>query len=215
MFVPYTQALCCCRAAASPPLPLLPLQDGMSTARDSGDGEATAGVRAAVVGAGITGLFTALRLAEVGCSVTVFSDHKDTQTMTSLAAGAVWFPYELGETPTEVVQQVSVRTAEWGLQVVADGLGDTAGVAVMPATQLFGTVEEAAAACRAYQFTTVRRGAAVELRWALTVRACVRVCDMFVCVCVRCRRLDRAACFLRRSCLTTSRASAPASRTRC
>jgi D-amino-acid oxidase len=51
-------------------------------------------VRIAVIGAGVSGLTTAVVLAEAGHDVSVLA--KETDAPTSLAAAAVWYPYHVG-----------------------------------------------------------------------------------------------------------------------
>src|SRR5215472_3517893 len=48
---------------------------------------------AAIIGAGVSGLTTAVALAEAGCDVAIFADEIGQQT-TSAAAAAIWFPYD-------------------------------------------------------------------------------------------------------------------------
>src|SRR3954452_19066516 len=50
--------------------------------------------RIAVIGAGVSGLTSAVLFAEHGYLTTIFADEASAQT-TSAAAGAIWFPYDV------------------------------------------------------------------------------------------------------------------------
>jgi D-amino-acid oxidase len=49
--------------------------------------------RAAIIGAGVSGLTCGVVFVERGWNVTIFADETGQET-TSAAAGAVWFPYD-------------------------------------------------------------------------------------------------------------------------
>ncbi|MFJ3499633.1 FAD-dependent oxidoreductase [Streptomyces sp. NPDC090135] len=68
----------------------------------------TAGERVVVVGAGVTGLTTAVLLAEAGASVHVIAEQ--VPGVTSLAAGAMWGPYLVE--PKDKVDQWGQRSLE-------------------------------------------------------------------------------------------------------
>lgn len=51
-----------------------------------------------VIGAGVSGLSCAIRIAEAGHSVTVIADHHDQETTSSIAA-AFWYPFWTGQRP--------------------------------------------------------------------------------------------------------------------
>jgi D-amino-acid oxidase len=51
-----------------------------------------------VFGAGVSGLSTAIRIAEAGHTVTVIADHYDRETTSSIAA-AFWYPFWTGQEP--------------------------------------------------------------------------------------------------------------------
>ena len=68
----------------------------------------TAGKRVVVAGAGVTGLTTAVVLAEAGASVQVLAEH--VPGVTSLAAGAMWGPYLVE--PKEKVDRWGQRSLE-------------------------------------------------------------------------------------------------------
>lgn len=62
-----------------------------------------------VIGAGVSGLTTAICLAEAGCAVTVAAADRPSRT-TSAAAGAVWGPHLVG---------MDDRVEKWGAQTLA------------------------------------------------------------------------------------------------
>ena len=70
----------------------------------------TRGVRITVVGAGVSGLTTALVLEERGHQVQIVAAHTGADT-TSDVAGAVWFPYRAG--PPARVAAWAARTRTW------------------------------------------------------------------------------------------------------
>ena len=65
----------------------------------------------AVLGAGVIGLSTALRLAHElpGASITLIAEKFDMETTSSGAAG-LWEPYKLSNTPPELVRQWGADT---------------------------------------------------------------------------------------------------------
>lgn len=63
-----------------------------------------------VVGAGVVGLTTALVLREAGHRVRLVSAERPERT-TSAAAGAVWYPFEVG--PPDRVNQWARVTRKW------------------------------------------------------------------------------------------------------
>src|SRR6266403_5630852 len=60
----------------------------------------------AIIGAGVSGLTCAVGLAEHGYATTVFTEEIGSK-ITSAAAGAIWFPYDVG--PFD-------RAIEWALK---------------------------------------------------------------------------------------------------
>jgi D-amino-acid oxidase len=67
-----------------------------------------------VVGAGVVGLTTALCLREAGHRVRVIAAERPEQT-TSAAAGALWYPFEVG--PPEAVNHWARATRDWLLRL--------------------------------------------------------------------------------------------------
>lgn len=69
--------------------------------------------RVAVLGAGVIGFSTALRLAQEqpDANITVLAEHFDSGTTSSGAAG-LWEPFKLSDTPAELVRQ-------WGSETFA------------------------------------------------------------------------------------------------
>ncbi|GAB2603907.1 amino acid oxidase [Paractinoplanes abujensis] len=72
-----------------------------------------------VIGSGVVGMTTALSLAEAGCSVTVLTAHRPSET-TSARAGALWGPYLVSDD----------RVLRWSLLTLREvgSLGADAGV---------------------------------------------------------------------------------------
>jgi len=83
------------------------------------------GVKITVVGAGVSGLVTALTLEEHGHEVRVVAAATDEAT-TSAVAGACWFPYRVG--PPDRVAVWAAETRGWLEGLAAD---PTAGIAVI------------------------------------------------------------------------------------
>jgi D-amino-acid oxidase len=71
-----------------------------------------------VIGAGVVGLTTAVRLAEAGLAVAVHAAEPPLQT-TSLAAGAIWGPHLVG--PTDRVAHWAARTLSTLHELIASG----------------------------------------------------------------------------------------------
>lgn len=85
-------------------------------------------MRVGVVGAGVSGLTCALRLAEAGHAVEVVAAAPPERT-TSAVAAALWYPYRA--LPREAVTRWSARTF-----AVLAGLGPEAGVRMRPGREL-------------------------------------------------------------------------------
>ena len=83
------------------------------------------GVKITVVGAGVSGLVTALTLEEHGHEVRVVAAATD-ETTTSAVAGACWFPYRVG--PPDRVAVWAAETRGWLEGLAAD---PTAGIAAI------------------------------------------------------------------------------------
>ena len=95
--------------------------------------------RVAVVGGGVIGLSTALRLAEEArrrkeegaanereLEISVFARGFESET-TSSGAGGLWEPYKLGDTPSELVNRWSAETLEFLVSLVRGGGGGGGG----------------------------------------------------------------------------------------
>lgn len=92
--------------------------------------------RVAVVGGGVIGLSTALRLAEEAqqrrsdraedetaeLEISVFARGFEAET-TSSGAGGLWEPYKLGDTPSELVNRWSAETLEFLVNLAREGEG--------------------------------------------------------------------------------------------
>src|SRR5215469_12951272 len=103
-----------------------------------------------VVGAGVEGLTTALVLQESGHRVRVVAAERPERT-TSAAAGAVWYPFEVG--PPEAVNRWARTTRAWLLGLAQDV--PEAGVDVL-------TVRECAVDARRPWWADVVEGRLVE-----------------------------------------------------
>lgn len=97
---------------------------------------ASAAVQVTVIGAGVSGLTTALALQEAGFEVRVIAEAKG-GAITSAAAGAIWYPYRVG--PPERASGWSGRTREWLLELAAST--PEAGVDVLTRVELADTEE--------------------------------------------------------------------------
>jgi len=75
--------------------------------------------RAAVIGAGVSGLTCGVVFAEREWNVTIFADETSQQT-TSAAAAAVWFPYDTE--PAEKIIPWALTTYEWLRDLSRDSL---------------------------------------------------------------------------------------------
>ena len=96
-------------------------------------GQGLSGARVTVIGAGVSGLTCALRLAEAGARVRVLAAQPPPRTVSAVAA-AVWYPYRAY--PEELVLGWSRRSRE-----VFDGLAQVpdSGVILRPGLELFWT----------------------------------------------------------------------------
>ena len=63
--------------------------------RNSGSEDSSVAKKIAVIGAGVSGLTSAILLAEHGYCAAIFAEETGNRT-TSAAAGAIWFPYDAG-----------------------------------------------------------------------------------------------------------------------
>jgi D-amino-acid oxidase len=90
------------------------------------------GRRAVVIGAGVSGLTSALRLAEAGWRVRVWTADAPRRTISAVAA-AIWYPYRVGP---------AGRVRSWGAASYREFLRlrgeDGAGVRLLPGLELLG-----------------------------------------------------------------------------
>lgn len=91
------------------------------------------GSHVAVIGAGVVGLTSAIRLLEAGLPVTVFSE-KRTPHVTSNRAGAVFTPFRIDGNPRA---EEWTRLAHARLCEIAEQSGEVAGVGLTPIRELF------------------------------------------------------------------------------
>ncbi len=79
----------------------------------------TSGLAMTVVGAGVSGLCTAVELARRGHRVQVIAAQR-TEATVSMVAGAVWFPFHVGPDDRARVRAWSLATRDWMLELARE-----------------------------------------------------------------------------------------------
>lgn len=73
-------------------------------------------MRVAVIGAGVIGLTSAIRLREAGLEADIVAEESPVETVASSRAGAIWYPYRTSEDD---------RTAGWGTHTLQNFIAGT------------------------------------------------------------------------------------------